>query len=371
MTVWWMTLFSTYFLCLVARVNGRYRYIHGERTFRAQEIFSLLACGILIFVSGFRENVGDTETYRQIIGNLGTNFMGFLRNPTIKEDQGFYAFAVFVRQFISTDTQIFLLIAAIITIGLIFITLYKYTDILELAVFLFITTGCYLVTMNGVRQYLASAILFASFPLIYQKKWKIYFPIVLLCSTIHRSALIFLLLYFVADSPAWGKMTKWILFIGIFLFVTYPVTGPILADLLGETQYGNYKEALLSTGAGANMIRVVVMAVPVVLSYLGKDYVKGKEKYYNIIVNFSVINLIAILLATRFWIYARFNMYFSLYMIILLTWIIRYMFDEKNTKIVYICCMGLYAIYYFYEMHISLGYGAGYQHFIQSLGINL
>ena len=63
------------------------------------------------------------------------------------------------------------------------------------------------------------------------------------------------------------------------------------------------------------MLRVLVMSVPVVLSYLGKDYLRGKEKYYNIIVNFSVINLIAILLATKFWIYARFNMYFSVYMI--------------------------------------------------------
>ena len=36
------------------------------------------------------------------------------------------------------------------------------------------------------------------------------------------------------------------------------------------------------------LLRVLVMSVPVVLSYLGKDYLRGKEKYYNIIVNFSV-----------------------------------------------------------------------------------
>ena len=36
------------------------------------------------------------------------------------------------------------------------------------------------------------------------------------------------------------------------------------------------------------MLRVLVMSVPVVLSYLGKDYLRGKEKYYNIIVNFQL-----------------------------------------------------------------------------------
>ena len=146
--------------------------------------------------------------------------------------------------------------------------------------------------------------------------------------------------------------------------MTYPVSGPMIAKLLGETQYGEYKNALVSTGAGANMIRVIVMAVPVVLSYLGRDFLNGRERYYNIIVNFSVINLIFILLATKFWIYARFNMYFSLYMIILLTWIVCYMFYGRNRKIIYLICMGLYLVYYYYEMHISLGFGANYHHFI-------
>ena len=371
MTVWWITLFSTYFLCLFARVNGKYKYVKGERVFRANAVFAGMACAVLIFVSGFRENIGDTGTYRQIFNKLPANLFSFLKHPTIKEDTGFDAIAAVIKQYISKDSQIILLCMAIITIGLIFITYYKNTDMIEMAVFLFITSGCYLVTMNGVRQYLASAILFFCFPMIHKKQWKFYIPIVLLCSTIHQSALIFLILYFIVDQPAWGNTTKWILFVGIFLFISYPVTGPILANILGETQYGSYKEALTSSGAGANIIRVLVMAVPVVLSYMGKEFLKGKEKYYNIIVNFSVINLIAILLATKFWIYARFNMYFSLYMVVLLVWCIKYLFDERNEKIVYLMCMACYTVYYFYEMYISLGYGANYHHFIQSIGIGL
>lgn len=371
MTIWWITLFSTYFLCLIARMNGKYKYVKGERVFRSNALFAGIACAILIFVSGYRQNVGDTGTYRQIFEKIPTSFFGFLKHPTIKEDSGFYAIAVFIKQFISSDSQMILMCMAIVTIGLIFVTYYKNTDMIEMAVFVFITSGCYLVTMNGVRQYLASAILFSCFPMIHKRQWQFYFPIVLLSSTIHQSALIFLLLYFVVDRTAWGNITKWILFVGIFLFVSYPVTGPILAKLLGETQYGNYKEALMSSGAGANIIRVFVMAVPVVLSYLGKEFLRGKEKYYNIMVNFSVINLIAILLATRFWIYARFNMYFSVYMVILLTWCIKYLFDERNEKIVYLMCAGCYTIYYYYEMHISLGYGPLYHHFIKSIGIGL
>ena len=125
MTVWWITLFSTYFLCLFARMSGKYKYVKGEKVFRANALFAGMACAVLIFVSGFRENVGDTGTYRQIISKLGTNIIAYLKNPTVKDDTGFYAIAVFIRQFISTDTQVFLIITAIITIGAIFICYYK------------------------------------------------------------------------------------------------------------------------------------------------------------------------------------------------------------------------------------------------------
>lgn len=355
MKVWWITLASSYLLCLVAGLNAKTVYDNGYYVKKYNKFFSGIAATILILVAGLRNGIGDTPIYMggfkkdapsTIQGSIKLLFSG-------KKDVGFYFYQGILKT-IKNDPNVFIFVTSLITIILIFITYYKYSQMLELSIFLFIATGCYLVTMNGVRQYLASAILFFCFPLIHERKWKIYLPIVLVCSTIHKSALIFLVLYFIVDKPAWGNTTKWILFIGIALFVTYPISGPIIANLLGETQYGEYKDALMSTGQGANMIRVLVIAVPVVLSYMGRDFLKGKERYYNCIVNFSVINLIFILLATKFWIYARFNMYFSVYMIILITWCVKYMFDEKNTKIIYLMCLGLYFIYYWYEMVISL-----------------
>lgn len=40
---------------------------------------------------------------------------------------------------------------------------------------------------------------------------------------------------FCSRSAGLGKYNKGVLFVGIFLFVTYPVTGPLLARALGET----------------------------------------------------------------------------------------------------------------------------------------
>lgn len=356
MTVWWITLASSYLLCLIARSTGKIVYQNGRYTEKCNKVIAFFAMMVLILVAGLRNGIGDTVIYMDGFKTAPSTIAASIKMFVNKEmkDRGFYLLEGIIKS-VKDDKHFFIFVMSFVTIGLIFMTYYKYSEYLELSIYLFITTGCYLVTMNGIRQYLASAILFFFFPMIENRNWKAYIPIVLICSTLHKSALIFLPLYFLANHQAWGKVTKWILMIGIILYVTYPVTGPILADMLGESQYGEYKSALMSTGSGANMIRVLVMAVPVVLSYIGREYLKGKEKYYNIIVNFSVVNLIFILLATKFWIYARFNMYFSVYMIILIIWCIRYLFDETNRKIIYILCMFFYFIYYWYEMVMSLG----------------
>lgn len=161
-------------------------------------------------------------------------------------------------------------------------------------------------------------------------------------------------LYFLLDKEAWGKTTKIFLLIGVGLYLTYPVTGPILADFLNETQYSHYSEALVSTGDGANIIRVAVAAVPVVLSFKCRKTILLKEKYGNIVINGTILYFIFTLLANKFWIYARMNIFFSLFTIILLCYVIRYAFTKESTKIVYVSAIILYFGYYYYSMVISM-----------------
>lgn len=369
MTVWWMTLLSTYILCLIARTTAKPVYEGDTIRYRNNVVLSFVACSVLVLVAGLRNNVGDTEAYIMGYQGIPSSFQEAWRSEIVEgtaKDKGFIFLSILIKSFLSANPQMLLFMFSLLTITMIFIGYFRTTELLDLAVFLFITTGCYLVTMNGIRQYFASALLFLAFPWIYKRKWYLYLPLVALASTVHGSALVFIPLYFMVNCEAWGKVTKFILFCGVVLYLTYPVSGPIIADLLQESQYGEYGDLLTTEGAGSNMIRVLVMGIPVALSFFGRDMMEGKEKYYNIIVNMSLVNFIAILLATRFWIYARFNMYFTLYMILLLIWCIKYLFDERNRKIVYIVCLGLYGFYYWYETVISLGqkYGSDYINFL-------
>lgn len=366
MIVWWSTLIITFLLCFVAQNTARRKKtINGETKYLPNLLLSICACGVLVFVSAFRNGVGDTGTYRELFNSYPDSIRKFFEDTTFKGEWGFELYNTLIKQFISNKSQWLLIISAIITLICIFVTFYRYSEYIELSIFYFIAMGCYLVTMNGIRQYIVSAILFLAFPWIVKKKWYLYFPLVLMLSTFHKSALIFCLVYFIGDREAWGIWTKGILMFGIFLFVTYPVTGPMIANLLGETQYGHYGNALISEGGGANVIRIFVYAIPVILNYMGRKNKRMTKKFgYNLMVNMSVLNLIFMLLANKYWIYARFNMYFNSYVILLLCWDVKYLFKENNRKVVYIASIILFAIYYWYDMAISLGYGANYVHFI-------
>lgn len=161
MTVWWITLASSYLLCLVAGMNAKTVYSNGHYTKKYNKFFSFMSVAILVLVAGLRSGIGDTPTYIQgyktdapstIAGSIKLLFSG-------KKDAGFYFYQGILKSIVN-NPNVFIFVTSLITIVLIFITYYKYSQLLELSVFLFITTGCYLVTMNGIRQYLASAILF-------------------------------------------------------------------------------------------------------------------------------------------------------------------------------------------------------------------
>lgn len=350
MTAFWLTLISTFGLTKLSNFKGN----SSNRNRKTNIYLYSLAVLILILVAGLRKGIGDTYTYRDLFDSTVPSVTYYLKQFNSLSEYGFWVSMAFIKQFISNNSQVFIFIYAAITIALISCTLYKTCQPSELGPYFFITMGGYLVVMNGMRQYLASAILFAAFPLIKKKKWYIYFPIVYLASTIHSSSYIMIPLYFLLDKKAWGVVTKFFLIMGIGLYLTYPITGPIIAQFLNETQYGHYSQELVSNFAGASIIRTFVAAVPVLLSYNCKNIIRKREKYGNIVINGAILYLIFTLLANKYWIYARFNIYFSFFTIILLCYVIKYAFTKQSAKIVYISAIILYLIYYYYEMVISL-----------------
>ncbi|MEH7336927.1 EpsG family protein, partial [Neobacillus drentensis] len=253
---------------------------------------------------GLRNNIGDTYFYMHSYSIQKFNF-----DIDINKDFGFSIIQAFLQK-VSYEPQILIFFCALITNVLIVWTIYKYSTLIDVSIFVYITSGIYLVTMNGIRQYLAASISFVATKYIIQRDWKKYFLIVLLASTIHKSALILIPAYFIVCRKAWRAQTFLILLVGIFVMIAYNQISALIFGALEETQYGHYEN--FSEG-GASVLRVLVYASPLLISFMGRKRLERiNPESSDVIINMSLIGLFFMVISTQNWIFARMAIYFNL-----------------------------------------------------------
>ncbi|MFC0560064.1 EpsG family protein [Halalkalibacter alkalisediminis] len=344
MTVFYINLSLVYALSLFARYIGKQTELIPAQ-FNANKFFAFLALTTLILVSGLRNNVGDTYYYMHSYREFDITW----ETIDFTGDFGFNILQMLLQQ-VSRDPQIMILTTAVLTNILIGMTLYHYSRMFELSLYVYITIGYFLVSMNGIRQYLAAAIVFAATKFIINGDFKKYLLVVLLASTIHQTALILIPIYFIVRSPAWSKVTFLLLFLSILIVMGFNQFMDLLFKAIEDTQYGGYSDF---QEGGANFLRVAVSAAPVMLAFIGRDKLKEIYPKSDVIVNMSVLSLLFMIISTQNWIFARFSIYFGLYQLILVSWIVK-LFAEKDQKIVYFGILGCYFIYFYYEHVIAL-----------------
>ena len=104
---------------------------------------------------------------------------------------------------------------------------------------------------------------------------------------------------------------------------------------------------------GASLTRVAVTAVPLVIAFLGKGKLRELWPKSDYIVNLATLGVVFLILATKNWIFARFNIYFDLYSFILISWLVLLMV-KKDRKFIYYGIIICYFIFFYYEqVHIS------------------
>lgn len=315
-----------------------------------QTFFFVLGTVILAYVTGQRFVYGDTYAYMESFSESTVTVSEVLSNFKLGEEQLFLLIKAFIKQYISTEPRVFIEIVSFITIVPILYFYFNYSGDLKFAFLLFVLSGCWEHSLNGLRQYLACAIMLMALSLLYKRKWYLYIPIVILAAQIHTSAYIFIVVYFIANKPAWGKFTKIMLAIGLFLLVTYPVTGSFMNNLFVEnTDYGE-KYNTSEFNYSINIFRVAVMSVPIMVSFLNRKNMIGKYKYYDIVFNMSLLCAMCTLIGLFSAVYARLNLYFELFNVILLVWNIDDMIKQERYKWIKYACIVCFATYFIYQM---------------------
>ncbi|WP_438434862.1 EpsG family protein [Gorillibacterium sp. sgz500922] len=314
--------------------------------YRPSALPALIAAVSLALVAGLRNNIGDTSTY------MYSYKTGFFSWATIdySKDFGFNILQLLLKQ-LSSDPQLLILVTGVATSGLIAWILFRYSTMYELSLYVFITSGAFTTSMNGIRQYLAAAIIFAGTKYMLNGDWKRFFLVVLVASTFHRSALLLLPVYFLVRGPAWTKKTLLMACGAVLIVLGFNQFMGALFTVIADTPYGHY--STFSEG-GASAIRVVVAAAPVLIAFFGRQRLKSLAPELDPIVNLSLLNALVMLIATQNWIIARFSIYFGLYPLLLIPWVVK-LFREKDRKLVYYLILMFYLLFFLYENLISFG----------------
>ncbi|MCL6458351.1 MAG: EpsG family protein, partial [Gorillibacterium sp.] len=179
MTILWANLAIVFFFSLMARYFA-VPVSFGTMPARPNKLLLFMAGVCLILVSGLRNNIGDTFYYMHAYITDDYSWASIFA----AKDVGFGVLQLVLHRF-SEDPQLLVFVSAFLTNLLIFLVLYKYSAMVELSIYVFLTSGMFVTSMNGIRQYLAAAIVFAGTKYLLEGNWRRYFLVVLLAGTIH------------------------------------------------------------------------------------------------------------------------------------------------------------------------------------------
>lgn len=330
------------------------KLLKSEDDYRAGWFFAILTFLPIILIVGLRDRwYADTGAYTMMFEDWPSDIGELLSDIDWNgKFPGFLFFSVLLKQLFGADYRAWLIIiAAISGIGII-ISYKRYsTDIVTTAFLFFASADFVSWMMNGMRQFLAAAILFAVFPLVQKRKYIPFILIALLMFTVHRSAIIAIPLYIIALGKPFNKKTIIVLLLCIGAAAFANEFLGFMDDSLQSTSYNNLVSEF--NDDGTNPLRVLVYAVPTIIAFLNRKKLdKNTPEIINISINMSVISLglFIISIFTSGIFMGRLPIFFSLFNYILLPWELKHFYNEDLHKSLKIAMVVIYFAYYIISM---------------------
>ena len=365
MTVYWFMMAWVILFGILAQVTSKRvcvgEYL-GEDVYetRVHLFMAVVTFAVIIFFAGMRTTVGDTTAYIKMFKDypLFQNAHDIIFDSSAREP-GFRLLSILIKTFISDNYNVWLSIIAIISGICVMFPLYKYSCNFGVSAFLFMASCQFSWMFNGMRQFLVAAIVFSCTGLILKNKTLLYIIIVCILSTIHKSALILIPMYFIAKGEPWNKRTM--LFIGcivLAMLFTSKFTN-LLTDVVEQTDYATSVEEFRNTDDGTSIIRILVESIPIILAFIYRNRIKGKlTPIVKLSINMSLIAsglYVISKIASSGILLGRLPIYFSMYNLILLPWLLRNIFDKKEKDLVYYIMIICYFFFFYYQMEIAWG----------------
>lgn len=272
----------------------------------------ILATAAVFFIIGFRDvTVGaDTASYKLLYEanyNWGPNEVGYTWVTGFLNDAG-VPFSTFL-----------IMVAALCMISF-YVFVNKYSDDYIFSLIMFVGIGNFAMFLTGVRQTIAISIVTLAFVAMMKNKWYLYFPLVLLASAFHYSALFCLPVYFAKKIKlSRGKIT----FASVTVWGILILFGGSVFQFFTKFFPEKYAEDLIES-AGKYSVNILVIAIEIcifVFCWLSMSKSKDAEDgdVWGILMFFQIIVIGLQLAGTTSMQLLRLAYYFDIAKLVLLT----------------------------------------------------
>lgn len=233
----------------------------------------LTAFLILAFFSAVREGVGvDYDSYLRHIELIQEGTRAHYM------EVGFKQLVILLKQ-VSSSPRLVIILIGILTTWLFISAIWEQSCNPTMSVFLFIAWGYYFLTYNTIRNYFALAIIIYAIQYIKNSKMLYFFIFVAIASLFHKSALVCIPIYLLANSK-WKKSTYFFLGIGTICALLF--SG--LLRFIVFKFYPGYEGGAYDTGriSYLNVIKAFLVIAIYVIFYKSRDENEKNRLYFHL-----------------------------------------------------------------------------------------
>lgn len=320
---------TVYILNLLLIIVGAVFLLDMFRDKWSKRIYFVLVVIALALVAGLRHvTIGiDTPNYYDIFKRASVMSLDtILKDQTGEVERGFMVFQHFVAM-ISTNFNVLLIIISFIFVSSVAILIYRNSSESCLSFIFFIGLGFYTFSMTGLRQSLALAIILFSFNFIKQRRLIPFLIFVILASTIHLSALVFIPAYFLG----YKRITKsYVVIATVLIPLSFILKGPIFSFLSKLSGYGYNPFA----NEGPYLL-VGLMIIVLLAGFIQREDVLARDTDNIIFYNMSIISIMLGMLTFVNPSALRAAYYYHIYLILFIPEIVMSVRDKRLRNILY------------------------------------
>lgn len=315
--------------------------------------FAILIFALPVFFIGMRSYVADSSAYIRAFQSLKPDFSSLSEGVFKTRGYGWVLLEVLIKKYISSDYSVFFMIIAIFQSGALIKLYYRYSLDYPFSVLLFFLSCSFIYMLNGLREFTAVCLILYFSDYIFNKKYIKFILIVLLATTIHIAAIVWLVAIFLVQ----GKPGNWrIIVFGFVVLLAIAYIDQftnLLEDSLVGTSYEGYTNQF-EKDSGSNIAHSLVAVIPVAISLWGKNRLKNNaDNITKVLINVAVLCLMSSVLAnfSSGLLIGRITIFFTPFTYALLPRLFLQAVDDKDGHTLRALCGLFYTVYFVYYIY--------------------